>query len=249
MTVTYPLNFDPAKKYPMWISIYGGPDAGTVYDRWKTPTGTTAWWAKEGILQVAIDNRSAGHLGKTGMNYIYRQLGKHEIEDYMDAVKSLEAKGFVDEKQVGITGTSFGGYMTAMALTYGADVFTRGIAISSPTDWSLYDTHYTERFMDTPQDNAEGYKVTSPITYADKLKGELRVIHGDMDDNVHMQNSVQFIDKLQNLNKHFEYMVYPGNRHGVSGTKVRHNNQETVRFIYRYLLDKPIPQEFYSYWK
>ncbi|HYK77168.1 MAG TPA: S9 family peptidase [Daejeonella sp.] len=248
MTVILPLNFDPAKKYPVWISIYGGPDAGTVYDRFRNPVGQT-WFAKEGIIQVAIDNRSAGHLGKTGMNYIYRQLGKHEIEDYTDAVNFLKSKGYVNENKVGITGGSFGGYVTAMALTYAADVFTHGIANYSPTDWALYDTHYTERFMGTPQNNPEGYKITSVFTYADKLKGMLRIVHGTMDDNVHMQNSIQLVNKLQDLNKHFEFMLYPGERHGFRGLKGRHANQETTRFIYQYLLEKPVPADFIQDWK
>ena len=249
MSVTLPLNFESGKKYPVWISIYGGPDAGTVYDRFKSPLGQNYWWAHEGVIQVAIDNRSAGHLGKTGQNFIYRQLGKYEIEDYVDAVNFLKSKGYVDETKVGITGGSFGGYISAMALTYAADVFTHGIANYSPTDWALYDTHYTERFMDTPQDNAEGYKITSVLTYADKLKGTLRIVHGTMDDNVHMQNSIQLVDKLQDLNKHFEFMLYPGERHGWGGKKSRHSGQENVRFMYDQFLEKPIPADFIQYWK
>ena len=249
MTVTLPLNFDPSKKYPVWISIYGGPDAGTVYDRWKSPLGQNYWWAKEGVIQVAIDNRSSGHLGKTGMDFIYRNMGKYEIEDYMDAALLLKSKPYVDGSKIGITGGSFGGYITTMALTYGADVFTHGIANYSVTDWALYDTHYTERFMGTPQNNAEGYRITSPMTYADKLKGSLRIVHGTMDDNVHMQNSIQLIDKLQDLNKNFEFMLYPGERHGWGGKKARHSNQENVRYIYKNLLEKPIPAEYLQYWK
>ena len=249
MTITLPLNFDPSKKYPVWISVYGGPDAGTVYDKWKSPLDLNYWWAKEGIIQVSMDNRSAGHLGKTGMDFIYRKMGKYEIEDYMDAANSLKAKPYVDGKKIGITGGSFGGYITAMALTYGADVFTHGIANYSVTDWALYDTHYTERFMGTPKNNPEGYKLTSPLSYADKLKGSLRIVHGTMDDNVHMQNSIQFINKLQDLNKHFEFMVYPGERHGWRGIKAKHSSQETVRYIYTNLLEKPLPAEFSGYWK
>lgn len=248
MTVTLPTNFDPAKKYPLWISIYGGPDAGTVYDRYKSALGQNYWWAKEGVIQVSIDNRSAGHLGKTGMNYIHRQLGKYEIEDYADAARFLISKGYIDETKVGITGGSFGGYITEMALTYAADVFTHGIANFSVSDWSLYDTEYVERFMDTPQDNAEGYKLTAPLTYADKLKGTLRITHGTMDDNVHMQNSIQFVNKLQDLNKHFEFMVYPGERHGYRNAKARHLSQESTRFMYQYMLEKPLPAEFAQYW-
>lgn len=249
MTTTLPLNFDPSKKYPVWISVYGGPDAGTVYDRWKSPLGLNYWWAKEGIIQVAIDNRSAGHLGKTGMDFIYRKMGKYEIEDYMDAANMLKAKPYVDGTKIGITGGSFGGYITSMALTYGADVFTHGIANYSVTDWGLYDTHYTERFMGTPKNNAEGYKLTSPLTYADKLKGSLRIVHGAMDDNVHMQNSIQFINKLQDLNKHFEFMLYPGERHGWGGLKARHSSQEAIRYMYSNILDKPLPSDFLEYWK
>jgi dipeptidyl-peptidase 4 len=248
MNITWPLNFDSNKKYPVWITVYGGPDAGTVYDRWTSPV-RTAWWAKEGIIQVTIDNRSAGHLGKTGMNYIYKQMGKYEVEDYIDAANLLKSESYVDSSKIGITGGSFGGYVTAMALTYGADVFTHGIANYSVTDWQLYDTHYTERYMDTPQDNPEGYKATSVLTYAGKLKGMLRIVHGTMDDNVHMQNSVQLINRLQDLNKHFEFMIYPGERHGWGGAKARHSNQEAVRFIYRYILEKPVPAEFIAYWK
>jgi len=249
MTVILPLNFDPAKKYPVWISVYGGPDAGKVFDKWLSPFGQTYWWAKEGVIQVAIDNRSSGHLGKTGMDFIYRKMGKYEIEDYMDAAILLKSKPYVDGSKIGITGGSFGGYMTAMALTYGADVFTHGIANYSVTDWGLYDTHYTERFMGTPQNNPEGYKITSVMTYADKLKGSLRIVHGTMDHNVHMQNSIQLIDKLQDLNKHFEFMLYPGERHGWGGSKGRHSTQENVRYIYQNMLQKPVPGEFLEYWK
>lgn len=249
MTVILPLNFDPSKKYPVWISVYGGPDAGRVFDKWSNPFGQTYWWAKEGVIQVAIDNRSSGHLGKTGMDFIYRKMGKYEIEDYMDAANTLKSKPYVDGSRIGITGGSFGGYMTAMALTYGADVFTHGIANYSVTDWALYDTHYTERFMGTPQNNPEGYKITSPITYADKLRGNLRIVHGTMDDNVHMQNSIQLIDRLQDLNKHFEFMLYPGERHGWGGSKARHSTQENVRYIYKNMLQKEVPGEFLEYWK
>lgn len=249
MTVILPLNFDPNKKYPVWISVYGGPDAGRVFDKWNSPLGQSYWWAKEGLIQVAIDNRSSGHLGKIGMDFIYRKMGKYEIEDFMDAANLLKSRPYVDGTRIGITGGSFGGYMTAMALTYGADVFTHGIANFSVTDWSLYDTHYTERFMGTPQNNPEGYKITSPLTYAEKLKGSLRIVHGTMDDNVHLQNSIQLVNKLQDLNKHFEFMIYPGERHGWGGAKLRHSTQENIRYVYQNLLEKPVPLEFHEYWK
>lgn len=238
LTITYPKNFDSTKKYPVWISVYGGPNSGTVYDRWKTVGGSTQYFAQEGVIQVAMDNRSSGHFGKKGMNYIFKQMGKYETEDYMECGRWLRSQPWADSSKIGITGGSFGGYMTCMALTYGADVFTHGIALYSVTDWRLYDTHYTERFMNTPQDNAEGYKNTSPINYSEKYRGVLRIVHGSTDDNVHMQNSIQFIDRLQNLNKSFEMMIYPNQRHGIQMPKAFHNLNETIKFVERYLLEK-----------
>ncbi len=244
--ITYPIGFDPSKKYPVLINIYGGPNAGTVYDTYRSGAAEI-WWAQEGLVQVAIDNRSSGHFGKKGMNYIHRQLGKYEIEDYMSAAGWLKQQPWVSGDRIGITGGSFGGYMTAMALTYGSDYFTHGIANASVTDWSLYDTHYTERFMDTPAENPEGYKATSVMTYADRLKGVLRIVHGTTDDNVHMQNSIQLINKLQDLGKSFEMMVYPNERHGIGANiraKREHLVTENASFFYRYLLNKPVPEVF-----
>jgi len=245
--ITYPLNFDPAKKYPVLVSIYGGPNAGTVYDRFRIPAGNLQWWAQEGIIQIAFDNRSSGHFGKKGLNYIHRQLGKWEIEDYITCARWLRKQNWVDTTRFAITGGSFGGYLTCMALTYGAEVFTHGVANSAVTDWHLYDTHYTERFMDTPGENPEGYKNTSVMSYAEKYKGLLRIVHGTSDDNVHMQNSIQLISKLQDLNKHFEFMIYPGERHGIganSASKALHNRTESFKFLYKELLNKPLPAVF-----
>lgn len=247
--ITYPVNFDPNKKYPVLVSIYGGPNAGTVYDRWRPVGGASQWWAQEGMILVAFDNRSSGHFGKVGLNYIHRQMGKYEIEDYMSCGRWLRSQSWVDSNRVAITGGSFGGYMTCMALTYGADVFTHGVANAAVTDWQLYDTHYTERYMDTPGENPEGYKSTSVMTYADKYKGLLRIVHGTSDDNVHMQNSIQLINKLEELKKHFEFMLYPGERHGIGGNsanKAQHNRNEAYLFYYQYLLNKPMPSIFWG---
>ena len=164
----------------------------------------------------------------------------------MQCAKWLKQKAFIDSSKICITGGSFGGYITCMALTYGASEFTHGIANSSVTDWKLYDTHYTERFMDTPTENPEGYKTPAVLTYADRYKGLLRIVHGTMDDNVHMQNTIQVIDKFQEMGKHFEFMLYPEERHGISGLKGAHNRMETYRFIYKNLLNKPFPDRFYK---
>jgi dipeptidyl-peptidase-4 len=246
VTITYPVNYDPNKKYPVLVSIYGGPNAGTVYDRWRPVGGTSQWWAQEGMIQVSFDNRSSGHFGKKGLNFIHRKLGIWEIEDYITCAKWLRQQSFVDSNRLAITGGSYGGYMTCMALTYGAGVFTHGVANSSVTDWHFYDTHYTERFMDAPKENPEGYKSTSVMTYANKYKGGLRIVHGTSDDNVHMQNSLVLINALQDQKKHFEFMVYPGERHGIGGLKGAHNRTEAYQFYYDKLLLKPIPKEFWE---
>lgn len=246
VSITYPINFDPNKKYPVIVNIYGGPNAGTVYDRWK-PAGTVLnWWAQEGMIQVAFDNRSSGHFGKKGLNYIYRQLGKYEMDDYMACGRWIKQQSWADSNRLCITGGSFGGYMTCMALTYGADVFPYGIANSSVTDWQFYDSHYTERFMDAPKDNPDGYKATSVMTYANQYKGLLRIVHGTSDDNVHMQNSLVLINKLEDQKKHFEFMAYPGERHGFMGAKGVHSRTEAYKFYYQYLLQKPMPAVFWA---
>jgi len=238
---TLPTNFDPKKTYPVLISIYGGPSAGTVSDTWRGIG--SQWLAQEGMIQMSVDHRASGHFGKEGVALMHRNLGKWEMQDYIEAVKWLHTKPFVDKKKICITGGSYGGYMTCMALTYGADYFTHGIAGSSVTDWKLYDTHYTERFMDTPAENPDGYAFGSVMTHADKYKGMLRIVHGTMDDNVHMQNCIQLIDTLQDLRRHFEFMLYPGARHGWGGAKAAHTRMETYRFYYRHLLEKPFPEE------
>lgn len=239
--ITYPTNFDQNKKYPVVMSIYGGPNAGTVSNSWKGVANQ--WWANEGIVQIAVDHRASGQFGKAGVALMHRNLGKWEMKDYTTAAKWLKAKSWVDNKKLLITGHSYGGYMTCLALTKGAEDFDFGYAGAPVTSWELYDTHYTERFMDTPQENPDGYKAGSVLTYVNNYKGLLRIMHGDMDDNVHMQNTIQLIDKLQNANKHFELMIYPGGRHGWGGVKTPHNRAERMRFYYQNLLNKPAPAE------
>jgi dipeptidyl-peptidase-4 len=237
--IIWPLNYDPTKKYPVMINIYGGPNAGTVRDGWQY-NGLAQWWAKEGLIQVAMDHRASGHFGKEGINYMHRNLGKWELTDWITIVKWLRENG-ADASRVGIAGFSYGGYMTSMALTAGSDYFTHGLAGGSVTDWKLYDSHYTERFMDTPAENPEGYQAGSVMTYTDKYKGLLRIYHGTMDDNVHMQNSLQLVKKLQESKRHFEFMLYPGGRHGWGGNQNAHSTNENNMFIYKHLLKKDIP--------
>lgn len=240
MVITYPTNMIAGKKYPVMVSIYGGPNAGTVYDQWAW-NARSQWYAQEGMIQVSLDHRASGHFGKEGLNYMHRNLGKWELQDYKTMVKYLIDKGLADPTKICITGFSYGGYMTCLALTAGSDVFTHGMAGGSVTDWGLYDSAYTERFMDTPAENPEGYKAGSPLTYVDKYKGNLLIVHGTMDDNVHMQNSIQLISKLQDAKKNFEFMLYPGGRHGWGGAKGQHFDNLKTQFIYKHLLEKPVP--------
>lgn len=241
--VTWPANMDPNKKYPMLVSIYGGPNAGTVWDGWAW-NANRQFYAEEGLIQVAFDHRASGHFGKAGVNYMHRNLGYWEMKDYMTMAKWFIEKGYADPAKIAITGFSYGGYMSAYALTYGSSVFTHGMAGGSVVDWHLYDSHYTEKFMDTPAENPEGYKTSSVLSYVDKYKGMLQIVHGTMDDNVHMQNSIQLIGALQDKGKDFEFMLYPGGRHGWRNLRERSNHFENLKtkFIYKYLLEKAAPK-------
>jgi dipeptidyl-peptidase-4 len=227
--ITYPVNFDATKKYPVVFTIYGGPNSKNITsNRWQG--NYQSWYSQHGIITFTVDHRGSGHFGKKGLDYLYRCLGKWEILDYEDAVRWLLAKPYVDGTRMGITGSSYGGYMTCMALTKGADYWTHGFAGSSVTDYRLYDDIYTERFMDTPQDNPEGYSEGSTLTFAKNLKGKLYMTHGDTDDNVHMQNSIYLISKLQDEGKSFQFMLYPDNRHGFTGAKAIHSRNEANNF-------------------
>ncbi|MFM1930028.1 MAG: hypothetical protein RL387_1356 [Bacteroidota bacterium] len=238
--VTWPKNMDPTKKYPMLVSIYGGPSAGTVMDSWSSPAYKENL-AKDGLIQVAFDHRASGHFGKEGVNYMYRNLGYWEMNDYMTMAKWFIQNGQADPAKIAMTGFSYGGYMSCYALTFGSSVFTHAMAGGSVTAWELYDSHYTERFMDTPKENPEGYKSGSVMTHVKNFKGVLQLVHGTMDDNVHMQNSIQLLSALQDNGKEAEFMLYPGGRHGWGGAKGKHFADLKTKFIYTHLLEKPVP--------
>lgn len=244
VTWTLPAGFDQQKKYPVIISIYGGPASPTVSNSWGGLRGQ--WLAMEGAIQASVDHRASGHFGKEGVALMHRCLGKWEMNDYIEFVKWLRTKPFVDSTKICITGGSYGGYVTCLALTKGADYFTHGVADFSVTDWHLYDSHYTERYMDTPEENPDGYKDGSVLSYVKNYKGRLLIVHGTMDDNVHMQNSIQFINALEDAGKHFEFLLYPGERHGWGGAKATHLRSETYRFYYKYLLEKEFPEELFA---
>lgn len=232
-----PPDFDKNKSYPVLFAIYGGPGSSDVSDTF--PRLSQLYLAQEGIIVFAIDHRGSAHFGKKGMALMHRNLGKWEMFDLIQGVKWLHNKSFVDRKRIGITGGSYGGYTTCMALTYGADYFTHGYASSSVTDWRLYDSVYTERYMDRPVDNPEGYTFGAAMSHAHNLKGVLFMTHGNLDDNVHMQNTVQLIDKFIDLGKStFGFMLYPDQRHGTRGRKREHANRHYIDFLSRYLLNR-----------
>ncbi len=241
LVITYPENMEAGKKYPVLISIYGGPNAGTVYDQWNW-SPTRQLYAREGLIQVSLDHRASGHFGKEGLNFLHRNLGYWEMKDYITQVKHLIGKGLADPGRIGITGFSYGGYLTCYALTYGSHIFTHGMAGGSVTDWKYYDSAYTERFMDTPSENPEGYTSSSVLTHVPKYRGVLQIVHGDMDDNVHLQNSLRLISDLQDAGKEFDFMLYPGARHGWGGAKGIHYQNLKTGFIYKHLLKKPVPE-------
>ncbi|HXG68275.1 MAG TPA: S9 family peptidase, partial [Blastocatellia bacterium] len=230
-----PPDFDASKQYPVIFAIYGGPDAGRVHNNWL---GIPAhYWAQRGVITISVDHRASGHFGKKGVALMHRNLGKWEMADLITAAKWLRSKPFIAKDKIGITGGSYGGYTTMMALTYGAGHFNYGQAASSVTDWRLYDTVYTERYMDTPAENPEGYKNGAVLTWIDRYKGGLRITHGTIDDNVHMQNSMQVVDWLTSHNKPFELMLYPDSRHSLQTSQRAHAARETHDYWVRTLLN------------
>jgi len=237
-----PPDFNKAKKYPVIFSVYGGPGAKDVKNNYSAYLNRY-FIAQNEIIYFVIDHRGSAHFGKKGTSLMHRNLGKWEIHDYIEAIKWLKKQTFIDSTRVGIAGGSYGGYLAAFALTYGADYFTHGIAEYSVTDWRLYDNIYTERFMDTPEENPEGYEFSSAMTHAEKYKGHLLITHGMLDDNVHVQNALQLVDKLTDLDKDFELMLYPSSRHGVRFPKWIHAQRNKWNFWYRQFFGKEFVKE------
>jgi dipeptidyl-peptidase 4 len=212
-----PADFDPAKKYPVLFCNYGGPGSQQVANRF----GVTSFWhqlmAERGFIIVSVDNTGTGYRGEEFKKKTYLQLGKYEIEDQIDAARYLGAMPFVDKDKIGHWGWSYGGFMSSLAITKGADVFSAAVAVAPVTSWRYYDNIYTERYMRTPQENPKGYDDNSPINHTDKIKGKYLLIHGTGDDNVHFQNSIQMITALVKNNVDFESAYYPNKNHGISG--------------------------------
>ncbi|MDD4602828.1 MAG: S9 family peptidase [Bacteroidales bacterium] len=213
--IVKPPDFDPAKKYPVLFTIYGGPGSQTVLNSWGGVSSWNQLWAQNGIIVVSVDNRGTGGRGEEFKKCTYLQLGKYETQDQIDAAKYLGTLNYVDKNRIGMWGWSFGGYLTLSCLTKGADYFSFGIAVAPVTNWKYYDNIYTERFMRTPKENDEGYENNSPVNHADKLKGKLLLICGMADDNVHPQNSYDMVTALVGADKQFESQFYPNCNHGI----------------------------------
>jgi len=210
-----PPDFDPAKKYPVLFTIYGGPGSQTVNNTWGAVSSWNQLWAQHGIIVVSVDNRGTGGRGEEFKKCTYLQLGKYETLDQIDAARYLGTLGYVDKTRIGMWGWSFGGYLTLSCLTKGADYFSFGIAVAPVTNWKYYDNIYTERFMRTPKENNEGYEDNSPVNHAEKLNGKLLLICGMADDNVHPQNSYDMVTALVGAGKQFESQFYPNSNHGI----------------------------------
>ena len=240
MYMIKPLDFDPNKKYPLLMYQYSGPGSQSVVNRWKHPRRQDYWhqlMAQKGYVIACVDGRGTGFKGRDFKKVTYLQLGKYEVEDQIESAKELGKLPYIDESRIGIWGWSYGGHMSSLAITKGAEVFSLAIAVAPVTSWRFYDTVYTERFMRTPQENPEGYDDNSPINFAHLLQGDYLLIHGTGDDNVHVQNSMRMIDALVEANKQFDYFEYPDRTHGISeGNKTRlHLYTKMTRFIDEHL--------------
>lgn len=219
-----PQDFEEGKKYPVLMFVYGGPGSQTVKNQYD---GFNHFYyqslANQGYIIVSVDNRGTGARGRDFRTVTYKQLGKFEIEDQISGAKYLGTLPYIDKKRIGIWGWSYGGYMSSLGITKGADVFTMAIAVAPVTNWRFYDSIYTERYMDTPQNNGNGYDDNSPINHVGKLEGKYLLIHGSADDNVHVQNTMRMISALVDADKQFDLFIYPDKNHGIYGGNTRYH--------------------------
>ena len=234
-----PANFDPSKRYPVLVNVYGGPAAQTVRRAWGNPF--KQYLAQQGYVVFSLDNRGSGRRERRFTDVIYVSLGGHEVADQLAGIDWLARQSFVDPKRIAVFGWSYGGFMALRMLEAGSDKIAAGIAGAPVTDWALYDTYYTERFMGHPAQNAEGYKQSSVFTHLAGLKSPLLLIHGMADDNVLFTNSTRLISALTARGVLFDLMVYPGSRHGITP---RYNQKHRDRLIEAFLartLAPPLP--------
>ena len=237
MYMIKPLDFDPNKKYPLFMYQYSGPGSQQVANRWG---GSNDYWhqmlAQEGYIIVCVDGRGTGLKGRDFKKLTQKELGKYEVEDQIEVAKKLGELPYINAARIGIWGWSYGAFMSSNCLFQANDVFSMAIAVAPVSSWRFYDTIYTERYMQTPQENPSGYDENSPITYVDNLKGDYLLVHGGADDNVHLQNTMRMVEALIQANKQFDWAIYPDKNHGIYGGNTRlHLFTRMTKFIYETL--------------
>lgn len=241
-----PRDFDSSRKYPVVVCLYGGPGTPYVRDRWNDRDAANRWFWENGIIQIVVDPRSSGENGRKGMDEAFGRMTVIELQDYIAWAQWLQSLPYVDGSRIGVHGFSFGGTTTSMLVLRYPEYFCCGVAGGGVYDWNLYDSHYTERFMDTPQANPEGYAVATVMNYVEKceprlggakgLDPVLKLTHGTGDDNVHFQNSLQLIDALQKAGWQFELQIYPDGMHGYRGAQNVHDAAADTLFWSKHLL-------------
>jgi dipeptidyl-peptidase-4 len=234
--LTRPPTLDPRRSYPAVVMVYGGPHAQKVRNAWEASIQVQLL-AHTGFVVFELDNRGMGNRGKAFAAALYHRMGGVEVRDQLVGVAYLKSLPYVDGDRLGLFGWSYGGYMTLMCMLQAPDVFRAGVAVAPVTDWALYDTHYTERYMGYPEENSEGYERSKVVTYAEQLQGKLLLMHGMADDNVLFQHSVLLMDALQQASIPFEMMAYPGKKHGINGKPARiHLFNMIVAHLRRHLM-------------
>ena len=218
-----PHDFDSTKKYPVYFRVYGGPGHNEVLDSYDRNYMYHQLLAQEGYIVFSVDPRGTMYRGSAFKKSTYLELGKLEIEDIMNAAIKLREHSWVDPDRIGIMGWSYGGFMSSLAITKGADIFKMAIAVAPVTNWRFYDNIYTERFMRTPEENESGYDENSPINHVEKMKGNYLLIHGSADDNVHYQNTMEMINAMVAADKQFDLFIYPNKNHGIYGGNTRNH--------------------------
>jgi dipeptidyl-peptidase 4 len=232
-----PANFDASKKYPVVIVQYSGPNSQQVTDNFRI--GYNEYLAQEGFLVVCVDPRGTAARGEAFRKVTYMQLGKFESDDMVETARYLARQPFVDESKIGIHGWSYGGFMVALSMSKGGELFRAGVSVAPVTSWRFYDTIYTERYMRTPRENPEGYDDNSPLFHADKVKGRMLLVHGTADDNVHAQNTTEYAEALVQAGVQFEMMLYTNRNHGIrGGNTTMHLYKMKTDFLKRELMGK-----------
>ncbi|MBO98102.1 MAG: S9 family peptidase, partial [Flavobacteriales bacterium] len=232
-----PPDFNKNKKYPLFMFVYGGPGSQKVTNQFGW---NNYFWhqmlAQKGYIVVCIDNRGTGGKGSEFKKTTYKKLGKLETIDQINAAKYLGNLNYIDKNRIGIQGWSYGGYISSLCITKGADIFKMAIAIAPVTNWRFYDNIYTERYMQKPSENRIGYDDNSPINHVKKIKGDFLIVHGSADDNVHLQNTMEMVSALVKEDKDFDLLIYPDKNHGIYGGNTRyHLYKKLTNYILRNL--------------